>query len=50
MSNKEEREYKEYLRLKEKYDNIPYFDNETRIEIIENIKKYIQNQNKILTK
>lgn len=34
----------------EKYDNIPYFDNETRIEIIENIKKYLQNKNKILTK
>ena len=34
----------------EKYDNIPYFDNEPRIGIIENIKKYIQNKNKILTK
>lgn len=34
----------------EKYDNIPYFDDETRIEIIEKIKEYIKNKTKILVK
>lgn len=34
----------------EKYDNSPYFDNETRIEIIEKIKEYIKNKTKILIK